>query len=159
CMPEDFLAPWKKAQEGRELDLPLSSKVMRFFANKYQSQFELEDADKWGPLEFLAWTFRMGNPVRIASDNFVMVCRLVAPILKQSLRLGRAAANAARRAMTGVEDETLRYVSRQLGRLAHQTARDKAQQLLAIASRPAEQSLFDAMQLFYLDRMVLALLC
>jgi hypothetical protein len=33
------------------------------------------------------------------------------------------------------------------------------QKLRAIASRPAEQSLFDSMQLFYMDRMLLALLC
>jgi UDP-2,3-diacylglucosamine pyrophosphatase LpxH len=159
CMPEDFLAPWKKAQAaGSELDLPMSSKVMRFFANKYASQFDLDEADSWGVKEFLAWTFRMGNPLQIAADYFVMCWRLVYPIAKQSLRLGRAAANAARRAMTGSEDETVRYVNKQLSRFTHNT-RDKAQQLLAIASRPAEQSLFDSMQLFYLDRMLLALAC
>src|SRR5207302_4193262 len=123
---------------------------------KYFSQFDLEEADTWSAKEFLAWTFRMGNPVQIMADYFVMVWRLLYPIVRQSLRLGRAAANAARRAMSCSQDDTLRFVSEQLGRFAHRD-RDKAQQLLALASRPVEQSLFDSMQLFYMDRMVLAL--
>jgi UDP-2,3-diacylglucosamine pyrophosphatase LpxH len=158
CMPEDFLAPWKRAQQaGREIELPLSSKVIRFFANKYASQFDLDEADTWTFKEFLAWTLRVGNPVQITADYFVMVWRLLYPIARQSLRLSRAAAQAARRALSRSEGE-LRFVSRQLSRFAHGD-RDKAQRLLAIASRPAEQSLFDSMQLFYLDRMALALLC
>ena len=159
CHQEDFLAPWKKtSQEGRELELPLSSKVMRFFANKYVSQFDCDEADSWGAREFLAWTFRVGNPVQIAADYFVMVWRLLYPIALHSLRIGRAAANVARLAIAGSEDESLRYVNRQLSHFSH-GHRDTAQRLLEIASRPAEESLFDSMQLFYLDRMLLALLC
>src|SRR5262249_18412435 len=101
---------------------------------------------------------RMGNPVQIAADYFVMVWRLLYPVARQSLRLSRAAAQAARRALSHSDDEALRFVSRQLSRFAHGD-RDKAQRLLAIASGPAEQSLFDTMQLFYMDRMALALLC
>jgi len=158
CHQEDFLAPWKTAQDGRELELPMSSKVMRFFANKYVSQFDLDEADAWGVKEFLAWTWRVGNPLHIAADYFVMMWRLLYPIARQSLRLGRAAANVARRAMNSSQDDSLRYVNKQLSRFSH-GHRHTAQRLLAIASRPAEESLFDSMQLFYLDRMLLALVC
>ncbi len=159
CMQEDFLAPYKNAAaQGSSFELPMSSKVMRFFANKYVSQFDLDDADTWGFKEFVQWTAKMGNPLQIAADYFVMVWRLLYPIAQKSLSLGRAAARAAGIAMGKSDDEALRYVSRQLSHFAHGDRR-KAQRLLEVASRPAEQSLFDSMQLFYLDRMLLALVC
>src|SRR5207302_5061776 len=49
------------------------------------------------------------------------------------------------------------HVRQLLGRF--QGTDRQAQQLAEIASRPAEQSLFDSMQLFYLDRMLLAVVC
>ncbi len=158
-MPEDFLAGLQPAApREREVALPMSSKVMRFFANKYASSVDLDDADSWGVKEFVAWVFRMGNPLQIAADYFIMVWRLLYPIAKSSLRVSRAAARIAGRAMQHSHDQAVQQVSAQLERFG-KTGPRHAQRLLEIASRPAEQSLFDSMQLFYLDRMLLALVC
>ena len=157
CMPEDFLAEVSPAQTaGRELALPMSSQVMRYFANKYVAQCDLDDADTWGFKEYVQWVVKMGNPLQIAADYFVMVWRLLYPVARQSLRLGKAAARVAGRAIGQSRDEALRHVSQQLSRFGR-TGPAQAQRLLEVASHPAEQSLFDSMQLFYLDRMLLAL--
>ncbi|HEX3139323.1 MAG TPA: hypothetical protein VHQ87_04680, partial [Rhizobacter sp.] len=126
---------------GNGVQLPLSSKVLRYFVNRYTEQVELPgDVDAWGVREYIDWVLKAGNPLRVAADYFVMVARVIYPVVRQSLRLTRAMARAAAPGLTD------RVVSEQ-----------QARQLLAVASRPAEQSLFDSMQLFYLDRMVLAL--
>jgi hypothetical protein len=105
--------------------------------------------------EYLDWVLKAGNPLRIAADYFVMVFRVTYPVLRQSLRISRAFARAADKAIARKSPDAL--VRRMLTRF--QGTERQAQQLAAIASRPAEQSLFDSMQLFYLDRMMLALLC
>jgi UDP-2,3-diacylglucosamine pyrophosphatase LpxH len=137
-----------------EIELPLSSKVLRYFANRYSEQVELpDDVDTWGVKEYLDWVLKAGNPLRIAADYFVMVFRVTYPVLRQSLKISRAFARAADKAIAHTDPEA--QVRKTLERF--QGTGKQAQQLAAIASRPAEQSLFDAMQLFYLDRMLLAL--
>ena len=144
------------AAEQREIELPLSSKVLRYFVNRYTEQVDLpDDVDAWGVGEYLDWVLKAGNPLRIAADYFVMVFRVIYPVVRQSLRISRAFARAANKAIEKRVDEDA-HVRRLLGKFSG--TEKQARQLLAIASRPAEQSLFDSMQLFYLDRMVLALL-
>src|SRR5437763_4440682 len=111
-----------------EIELPLSSKVLRYFVNRYTEQVQVaDDVDTWGVKEYLDWVLKAGNPLRVAADYFVMVFRVVYPVLRQSLKFSR------------------------LGRpRVHQMAL----KLASIAARPGEQSLFDSMQLFYLDRML-----
>jgi hypothetical protein len=85
-----------------------------------------------------------------------MVFRVLYPVLRQSLRISRAFARAADKALAPSLNRDAH--ARQL--LAKfQGTEKQAQQLAEIASRPAEQSLFDSMQLFYLDRMLLAVIC
>ncbi len=144
-------------EHGGQIELPLSSKVLRYFANRYREQVELpDDVDTWRLKECLDWVLKAGNPLRIAADYFMMVFRVFYPVLRQSLRISRAFARAADRAIARKVDPHA-HVRRMLARF--QGTDRQAHQLVAIASRPAEQSLFDSMQLFYLDRMLLALLC
>ena len=140
-----------------EMDLPLSSLVLRYFANRYAEQTDLDEVDTWGLGEYIDWVLKAGNPLRIAADYFVMVWRVTYPIFVQSLKVWRRFARAADHAIARVDDGQAAHVRKLLGRLYGDDAQVK--QLLAIASRPAEQSLFDSMQLFYLDRMLLALIC
>ncbi|MFL5405359.1 MAG: hypothetical protein ACJ79O_05795 [Myxococcales bacterium] len=141
----------------RELDLPLSSKVLRYFANKYTEQTDLDECDTWGVVGYLRWVLKAGNPLRIAADYFVMVFRVTYPILMKSLKVWRRFARAADHAIEKVDDGQAAHVRKLLGRVAGNQG--EVEKLLAIVSRPAEQSLFDSMQLFYLDRMLLALVC
>jgi UDP-2,3-diacylglucosamine pyrophosphatase LpxH len=163
-------------QAKREIDLPLSSKVLRYFANQYTEQTDLDECDTWGVVEYIDWVLKAGNPLRVAADYFVMVFRVTYPILVQWLKVWRRFARAADQAIEK-GDHVLRafgappvagearssgdgqaaHVRKLLGRVSGNEAEVK--KLLAIVSRPAEQSLFDSMQLFYLDRMLLALVC
>ncbi|TMA24408.1 MAG: hypothetical protein E6J78_20640 [Deltaproteobacteria bacterium] len=142
--------------EQPEMQLPLSSQVLRYFINRYTEQVEVFDhVDAWGLREYLDWVLKAGNPLRVAADYFVMVFRVIHPIVWQSLKISRAFARIADKVL-GRTVEPSAHVRRMLSTV--QGTEKQAQQLLAIASRPAEQSLFDSMQLFYLDRMLLALL-
>ena len=142
--------------DDAEIKLPLSSKVLRYFVNRYTEQVEVaDDVDAWGLREYLDWVLKAGNPLRVAADYFVMVFRVIYPMVRQSLRISRAFARAADKALAPAVDRDAHV--RQL--LAKFQGTDKqAQQLAEIASRPAEQSLFESMQLFYLDRMLLAVI-
>ncbi|GAC1342433.1 MAG: hypothetical protein NVSMB23_15120 [Myxococcales bacterium] len=155
-----FFAPVAEAERSEEMALPLSSQVLRFFVNRYTQGEDLDDADTWGVVEYLKWVFKMGNPLQIAADYFMMVFRLTYPVLRQSLRLSRKVARAAGRAMDRQlgEDDRLVAVRQLLGRFVG-ASEAQVRSLLAVASRPAEQSLFDSAQLFYLDRMLLSLVC
>jgi UDP-2,3-diacylglucosamine pyrophosphatase LpxH len=140
----------------QEMQLAISSKIMRYFVNRYTEQVEpADDVDAWGVKEYLDWVLKAGNPLRVAADYFVMVFRVIYPIVRQSLKISRAFVRAADKAIATVDSGA--HVRQMLARF--EGTEKQAQQLLAIASRPAEQSLFDSMQLFYLDRMLLALLC
>lgn len=140
-----------------EIELPLSSKVLRYFVNRYTEQVEVaDDVDAWGVKEYLDWVLKAGNPLRVAADYFVMVFRVIYPVVRQSLKISRAFARAADKAIARQVDASA-HIRELLARF--QGTEKQAQQLAEIASRPAEQSLFDSMQLFYLDRMLLALLC
>src|SRR3954465_8219762 len=143
-------------QAKREIDLPLSSKVLRYFANKYTEQTDLDECDTWGVAEYIGWVLKAGNPLRVAADYFVMVFRVIYPVVRQSLKISRAFARAADKAMSEAVDPHA-HVRHALQRF--QGTEKQAQQLVAIAAKPGEQSLFDSMQLFYLDRMLLAILC
>jgi UDP-2,3-diacylglucosamine pyrophosphatase LpxH len=139
------------------LDLPLSSKVLRYFANRYAEQTDLDEVDTWGVREYIDWVLKAGNPLRIAADYFVMVWRVTYPVFVQSLKVWRRFARAADQAISSVDPQaTSAHLRKALGRFSGTEA--QARQLLAIASRPAEESLFDSLQLFYLDRAVLAVL-
>jgi UDP-2,3-diacylglucosamine pyrophosphatase LpxH len=155
-----FFEPIAEAERGAEMALPLTSQVLRYFVNRYTKGEDFDDADTWGVVEYLKWVFRMGNPLQIAADYFMMVFRLTYPILRQSLRLSRKVARAAGRAMDKKlgEDDRLATVRQLLGRFVG-ASEGQVRSLLAVASRPAEQSLFDSAQLFYLDRMLLSLVC
>ncbi|HYZ89795.1 MAG TPA: metallophosphoesterase [Myxococcales bacterium] len=140
----------------RELDLPLSSKVLRYFANRYAEQTDLDEVDTWGVPEYIDWVLKAGNPLRVAADYFVMVWRVTYPIFVQSLKAWRRFARAADQAISQVDaNGSSAHVRKALGWFCGNEA--ETRQLLAIASRPAEESLFDSMQLFYLDRALLAL--
>jgi len=153
----DFFAEHGGALEQQEMQLPLSSKVLRYFVNRYTEQVEVaDDVDAWGVKEYLDWVLKAGNPLRVAADYFVMVFRVLYPVLRQSLKISRAVARAADKAIAPKVDEHA-HVRQMLARF--QGTEKQAQQLVDIAARPGEQSLFDSMQLFYLDRMLLALLC
>jgi UDP-2,3-diacylglucosamine pyrophosphatase LpxH len=155
-MQSDFFAAHGGSSQ-EEMQLPLSSKVLRYFVNRYTEQVELaDDVDAWGVKEYLDWVLKAGNPLRVAADYFVMVFRVVYPVLRQSLKISRAFARAADAAIARKVDKHA-YVRQMLARF--QGTDKQAQQLLSIAATPGEQSLFDSMQLFYLDRMILALLC
>jgi len=107
--------------------------------------------------EYIDWVLKAGNPLRIAADYFVMVWRVTYPVFVQSLKAWRRFARAADKAISQVDAQaSSAHLRKALGRFAGTEA--QARQLLAIASRPAEESLFDSMQLFYLDRAVLAVL-
>jgi UDP-2,3-diacylglucosamine pyrophosphatase LpxH len=140
--------------DDSEIELPLSSKVLRYFVNRYTEQVDLaDDVDAWGLKEYLDWVLKAGNPLRVAADYFVMVFRVIYPVVRQSLKISRAFFRAADKAL-GAKVERNAHVKQLLTRF--QGTDKQAQQLAEIASRPAEQSLFDSMQLFYLDRMFLA---
>jgi UDP-2,3-diacylglucosamine pyrophosphatase LpxH len=140
----------------QQVDLPLSSKVLRYFANRYTEQVELPDnVDAWGVRDYLDWVLKAGNPLRIAADYFVMVFRVLYPIGWQSMKLSRAFARKVDKAIASKRPDA--HVRKLL--LRFQGTEHQANALAQIASRPAEESLFDSMQLFYLDRMLLALLC
>src|SRR6267378_2144516 len=140
--------------DDTEIELPLSSKVLRYFVNRYTEQVDLsDDVDTWGLKEYLDWVLKAGNPLRVAADYFVMVFRVIYPLLRQSLRISRAFARAADKAIANKVDSHA-HVRQMLARF--QGTDRQAQQLVSIAARPGEQSLFDSMQLFYLDRMLLA---
>ncbi len=147
-----------------ELELPMSSKAVRYFVNRWaKAQEELDNADKMSITEFLRWTAKMGNPLLITLDFVLMLYRVIQPVALQSLRLSKMAARLARRTVGRLEPEAreqqrLGNVERWLARYADDSG-EQARQLFALASRPAEQSLFDAVQLFFLDRMLLALVC
>jgi UDP-2,3-diacylglucosamine pyrophosphatase LpxH len=162
-----FFEPLAGKATSGEMALPLSSQVLRYFVNRYTKGEELDDADTWGVVEYLKWVFKMGNPLQIAADYFMMVFRVTYPVLRQSLRLSRKVARAAGRAMerkqgpdfaSGPSDDALAEVRELLGRFVG-ASEGQVRSLLAVASRPAEQSLFDSAQLFYLDRMLLSLVC
>jgi len=143
--------------DDSEIELPLSSKVLRYFVNRYTEQVDLaDDVDAWGLKEYLDWVLKAGNPLRVAADYFVMVFRVIYPVVRQSLRISRAFARAADKALAPAVNRDA-HVRQLLAKF--QGTERQAQQLAEIASRPAEQSLFESMQLFYLDRMVLALVC
>ncbi|MBS2021241.1 MAG: metallophosphoesterase [Deltaproteobacteria bacterium] len=148
-----------KALAARELALPMSSNVLRYFVNRYEAAEEdLAEADSWGALQYIAWIFRAGNPLQIAADYFVMVARLLLPIVQNSLGLTRRAARLAGRALKRVGDEErTAFAQKMLSRFADDST-GAAQKLARLAQRPAEESLFDAAQLFYVDRMALALI-
>ncbi|HKC61744.1 MAG TPA: hypothetical protein VKB92_16770 [Myxococcales bacterium] len=138
-------------------DLPLSSKVLRYFANRYAEQTDLDEVDTWGVPEYIDWVLKAGNPLRVAADYFVMVWRVTYPVFVESLKAWRRFARAADQAISRVDPHaSSAHLRKALGRFSGTEA--QARQLLAIASRPAEESLFDSMQLFYLDRAVLAVL-
>jgi len=142
---------------SRELELPISSKVLRYFANRYAEQTDLDEVDTWGVPEYIDWVLKAGNPLRIAADYFVMVWRVTYPVFVQWLKVWRRFARAADNAISHVDAAgSSAHVRKALGRFSGTEA--EARQLLAIASRPAEESLFDSMQLFYLDRAILAVL-
>ena len=141
---------------SRELKLPLSSQVLHYFANRYTEQTDLDHVDTWGPREYIDWVLRSANPLRVAADYFVMVWRVTYPVFVQSMKVWRRFARAADKAIARVDThDSSAHVRKALGRFSGTEA--QAKQLLAIASRPAEESLFDSMQLFYLDRALLAL--
>ncbi len=141
--------------DDAEIELPLSSKVLRYFVNRYTEQVELaDDVDTWGLRQYLDWVLKAGNPLRVTADYFVMVFRVIYPVVRQSLRISRAFARAADKALSPRVDRNAH--ARQLLSRFQGTER-QAHQLAEIASRPAEGSLFDSMQLFYLDRMLLAI--
>ena len=71
------------------LDLPISSKVLRYFANRYAEQTDLDEVDTWGVPEYIDWVLKAGNPLRIAADYFVMVWRVTYPVFVQSLKAWR----------------------------------------------------------------------
>src|SRR5229473_2734484 len=145
------------ASVSHALDLPISSKVLRYFANRYAEQTDLDEVDTWGVPEYIDWVLKAGNPLRIAADYFVMVWRVTYPVFVQSLKAWRRFARAADKAISRVDAHaSSAHLRKALGRFSGTEA--QARQLLAIASRPAEESLFDSMQLFYLDRAVLAVL-
>jgi UDP-2,3-diacylglucosamine pyrophosphatase LpxH len=124
-----------------EIQLPLSSKVLRYFVNRYTEQVDVaDDVDTWGMREYLDWVLRAGNPLRVAADYFVMVFRVLYPVVRQSLKISRS-------------------FRRKEVDAASPLVQKQVQQLRAIASRPAEESLFDSMQVFYVDRLLLAILC
>jgi UDP-2,3-diacylglucosamine pyrophosphatase LpxH len=153
----DFFAEHGGALAQEEMQLPLSSKVLRYFVNRYTEQVDLPDnVDAWGVKEYLDWVLKAGNPLRVAADYFVMVFRVIYPLVRKTLRLSRAFARAADKAIARKVDPHA-HVRQILARF--QGTEKQAQQLVSIAARPGEQSLFDSMQLFYLDRMLLALLC
>lgn len=134
CVESNFFVD-HGGQPKQELELSLSSKVLRYFVNRYAEQVEVaDDVDTWGVKEYLDWVLKAGNPLRVAADYFVMVFRVVYPIFRQSLRFSRLAGAPPRQ-------------------------HKMAEKLISIAARPGDESLFDSMQLFYLDRMLLALLC
>jgi UDP-2,3-diacylglucosamine pyrophosphatase LpxH len=135
--------------DDSEIELPLSSKVLRYFVNRYTEQVEVaDDVDTWGLKEYLDWVLRAGNPLR--------VFRVIYPLIRQSLKISRAFARAADKALSRKVERNA-HVRQILTRF--QGTDKQAQQLAEIASRPAEHSLFDSMQLFYLDRMLLAVAC
>jgi UDP-2,3-diacylglucosamine pyrophosphatase LpxH len=153
----DFFAEHGGALAQQEMGLSLSSKVLRYFVNRYAEQVELtDDVDAWGLKEYLDWVLKAGNPLRVAADYFVMVFRVIYPLLRKTLSISRAFARVADKAIAS-KVEPHAHVRRMLARF--QGTDKQARQLVSIAAKPGEQSLFDSMQLFYLDRMLLALLC
>ncbi len=154
CLQSGFFD--EGAETAGELELPLSSKVLRFFASRWaSSQDDLDGADQMSPAQYLAWVFRMGNPLRIALDYFAMVARLLLPVARRALALGPRARAAAPPART--DAQRVSRVQRWLAASGDPAlAREGvARALLAVASRPAEQSLLDSAQLFFVDRMLL----
>ena len=134
---------------AREMELPMTSKVLRYFVNGC-SGAATDDADSWGLFGYLAWVLRSGNPLRVGAAFFAMVLRVLSPVVRQSLTSGPAWGPPGPDAPAGSRLRNL------LGEFAGTEA--QAQELLAITSRPAEQSVFGTLQLFYLDRLALALL-
>ena len=145
------------APSGAELELPMSSKVLRYFANRWaREQEDLDHADQMSAREYLAWVFRMGNPLQIAASYFAMVFRVLLPIALETLRRAIPSEGArmqqTRRRAQEQRDRVQGWLERFVPASGAQAAR-----LFAAASMPAEQSLFASLQLFYLDRMALLL--
>src|SRR5712692_5569014 len=86
--------------EQPEMQLPLSSQVLRYFINRYTEQVEVFDhVDAWGLREYLDWVLKAGNPLRVAADYFVMVFRVIYPLLRKTLSISRAFARVADKAI------------------------------------------------------------
>jgi UDP-2,3-diacylglucosamine pyrophosphatase LpxH len=128
---------------GAPMELPMSSKVLRFFAAHWTGdQGELDKADQWGVLDYLRWAARMGNPLHLVGDFFGMVARILGSVAWVDRRKG--------------DDERIHLVHRWLSAFTEPGLRE-VKGLAALATQPAEHSVLDALQLFYLDRLVLLL--
>ncbi len=141
-------------EPGAELELPISSKVLRQFAGRWaQEQGDLDHADQMSVLDYVAWVFKMGNPLVVAADYFAMVGRVLWPIAAQLFRPGAQSLRSESIAQARIH-RVASWLSR-FGAPRGEEAVRVAGQLFAAAAPPAEQSLFSAAQLFYVDRIVL----
>src|SRR3954463_16548823 len=105
-------------QAKREIDLPLSSKVLRYFANKYTEQTDLDECDTWGVVEYIDWLLKAANPLRVAAHSLVLVSRATYPILVQWLKVCPRFARPADQAIEKVDDGQAAHVRKLLGRVA-----------------------------------------
>jgi hypothetical protein len=127
---------------ARELELPMSSKAVRYFVNRWaKAQEELDNADKMSVTDFLRWTARMGSPLSIALDFALMIYRVVQPVALQNLRLTRMAARFTRRKVGRLEPEQreqrrLGTVQRWLARYADDSGQQAGVSLSRACPRP-----------------------
>ncbi len=151
---DDMLAP----RPVRDMQLPISSQAMRYFSNHYLGLDHQFDAETMGLFDFVRLTIRVGNPLAVLRAYLIMVGRVLGPTIRASVRISRRAVVAAGNAFVdGVDPaaERFRLLRAQLDRLAGTPERGATEELLRLLKRPANGSLFDLLQLFYLDQFAL----
>ncbi len=152
CTTNDVLARGGRVE-------PVSSLVMRYFINRVVPDMP-PDADEWGFFDYLRYFFRLGNPLAAGALYFSMMARVLGPTLRATLRLSRRAVAKAGSALVAGVDPNAEHFARlraQLDRIAGSSADEATAELMRLLKRPASDSLFDMLQLFYLDQV--ALLC
>ena len=158
CTTDDVLG----TKGTGDLELPLSSQVIRYFINVVSSGGQtLDGTDDWGFVDYLRFGLRLGNPLAIASLYASMVWRLLKRPLKASLRFGRRAVAAAGVALVaGVDPDAVHFqrLRAHLADIAGDAGERDTRALMRLLKRPAGGSLFNVLRLFYIDQMMLVAL-
>jgi UDP-2,3-diacylglucosamine pyrophosphatase LpxH len=140
----DWLAPTERG-EG-ELGLPVSSQVIRYFANRHAPQDDIEQAERWGVVEYVRWLLERPAPFRVLFDYLVMLGRILLEALRGEWLLRSRRISSAQ---SWVRDLIEAWSPGES---------TKAERLLGLLARPAGASLLLVARLFYLERFLVGAL-
>jgi UDP-2,3-diacylglucosamine pyrophosphatase LpxH len=136
-----FSLPEAHQPGDRVLSLPVSSLVLRYFANRHAGQRAIEQASSWGAWGYLRWFARTHAPWRVALDYVAMIARILGMHARPFRTRRRDALEPLREQLLAVAPED----------------RQAPADLESLAVEPALWSIVRVMQLFYLERIALVL--